>query len=178
LKRDWELRAFKYLVNIPFRLLDRILKFPEPKYPQTKMLRSTYEMMLVTYRLEVKKGVFDVPDGNFERFLKVSAKLIAQIAERDRYYRKWVGLSYYLAQEELKRLDLSPQEIVARIKEQWHDDLSFLPESHFSCCKQDFTEIVLTQNLCNLARITQNNLLLGSTLWGTAMKVKEKSEKI
>jgi hypothetical protein len=63
------------------------------------MLRSTYETMLATYRLEVKKRFFYVPDGNFERFLKVSAKLIAQIVERDRYYRKWVGLSYYLAQE-------------------------------------------------------------------------------
>jgi hypothetical protein len=40
------------------------------------------------------------------------------------------------------------------------------------------TEIVLTQNLCNLVQITQNNLLLGSTLWETAMKVKEKAEKI
>jgi hypothetical protein len=53
-----------------------------------------------------------------------------------------------------------------------------LLESHFTSCKQDFTEKVLTQNLCSLARVTQNSLLLGSTFWGNAMKVKEKSGKI
>jgi hypothetical protein len=151
LNRDWELRAFKCLVNIPFRLLDRILKFPEPKYPQTKMLRSTYEMMLATYWLEVKKGVFDVPDGNFERFLTVSAKLIAQVAERDRYYRAWLGLSFLLAEEELKRLNLSPEELVDQIKKQWMDDLSFLPKDHFANNQREFSEIVLSSNLYNLS---------------------------
>jgi hypothetical protein len=155
LNSELSLRFFKYLVNIPFRLLDRILKFPEPKYPQTKMLQSTYKTMLATYRLEVQKGVFDVPDGNFERFLSVSAKLIAQVAELDRYYRKWVGLSYYLAREELGRLDLSPEELVAQIKLQWMDDLSFLPNDHFVKRQGEFTEVVLTGNLGNLARLAQ-----------------------
>jgi hypothetical protein len=157
LNRDWELRAFKYLVNIPFRLLDRILEFPEPKYPQTKMLRSTYEMMLATYRLEVKKGVFDVPDGNFERFLTVSAKLLAQVAERDRYYRAWLGLGYLLAEEELKRLDLSPEELVLQIKKQWMDDLAFLPKYHFVNNKREFSEIVLSSNLYNLSRLVRKD---------------------
>jgi hypothetical protein len=151
LNSDWELRAFKYLVNIPFRLLDRFLKFPEPKFPQTKMLRSTYETMVATYRLEVQKGVFDVPDGNFERFLTVSAKLLAQVAERDRYYRAWLGLSFLLAEEELKHLDLSPEELVEQIKKQWMDDLSFLPKEHFVKCQREFSEIVLSSNLYNLS---------------------------
>ena len=146
---------FKYLVNIPFRLFDSFLKFPEPKYSQTKMLRSTYETMLATYRFEVKKGVFDVPDGNFERFLTVSAKLIAQVAERDRYYRAWLGLSYILAEEEMKRLNLSPEELVFQIKNQWMDDLSFLPKDHFVNNQREFTEIVLSSNLYNLSRMVE-----------------------
>jgi hypothetical protein len=115
------------------------------------MLRSTYEMMLATYWLEVKKGVFDVPDGNFERFLTVSAKLIAQVAERDRYYRAWLGLSFLLAEEELKRLNLSPEELVDQIKKQWMDDLSFLPKDHFANNQREFSEIVLSSNLYNLS---------------------------
>ena len=118
------------------------------------MLQSTYEMMLATYRLEVKKGVFDVPDGNFERFLTVSAKLLAQVAERDRYYRAWLGLSYLLAEEELKRLDLSPEELVEQIKKQWMDDLAFLPKHHFVKCQREFSEIVLSSNLYNLSTVS------------------------
>ena len=157
MNRDWELRAFKYLVNIPFRFLDRILRFPEPKYTQTKMLQSTYRTMLATYRLEVKKGVFDVPDGNFERFLTVSAKLLAQVAERDRYYRAWLGLSYLLAEEEMKRLNLSPEELVTQIKKQWMDDLAFLPKHHFVKCQREFSEIALSSNLYNLSRLVRKD---------------------
>jgi hypothetical protein len=77
--------SLKLVVNVPMRELDRFLCFPkEPKYPQTRILKNTFETMLHTYRLEAAKGVFDVPDGNFERFLSVSAKLLANIAERDR----------------------------------------------------------------------------------------------
>jgi hypothetical protein len=100
-------------------------------------------MMLATYRLEVKKGVFDVPDGNFERFLTVSAKLLAQVAERDRYYRAWLGLSFLLAEEEFKK--------------QWIDDLSFLPKAHFVLCQREFSEIVLSSNLYNLSRLVRKS---------------------
>jgi hypothetical protein len=116
-------------------------------------------MMLATYRLEVKKGVFDVPDGNFERFLTVSAKLISQVAERDRYYRAWLGLSFILAEEEMKRLDLSPEELVFQIKKQWMDDLAFLPKHHFVESQRDFSEIVLSSNLYNLSRLVRKDFM-------------------
>ncbi len=134
---------FKYLVNIPFRLLDRILKFPEPKFAQTRMFQHTYRVMLEVYRVDVQKGVFDVPDGNFERFLSVTSKLIAQIAERDRYYRKWLGLTYLLAEAEMKSLNLTPEQIIKETWDQWRDDLSFLPKEHFTSHQRDFLEHIL-----------------------------------
>jgi hypothetical protein len=123
------------------------------------MLKSTFETMLQTYRLEVAKGVFDVPDGNFERFLSVSAKLLANVAEQDRYYRAWLGLSYLLAEAEVSRLDLQPEELVHEIKRQWMDDLSFLPIEHFEAYQRDFTEVALSSNLVNLARMVQSSPL-------------------
>jgi hypothetical protein len=156
---EWKLRLFKAFLNVPFRLLDRLLKFPEPKYPQTRMLQNTYRIMLGTYRLEVAKGVFDVPDGNFERFLSVSAKLLANVAEQDRYYRAWLGLGYLLAEAEMSRLDLLPEDLVFEINRQWMDDLSFLPREHFELYKRDFTEVVLSSNLVNLARMVESSPL-------------------
>ena len=156
---EWKLRMFKALVNAPLRFLDKLLKYPEPQYPQTRRLKSTFETMLRTYRLEVANGVFDVPDGNFERFLSVSAKLLANVAERDRYYRAWLGLGYLLAEAELSRLNLQPEELVFEIKRQWMDDLSFLPKSHFELYRRDFTEVALSSNLVNLARMVESSPL-------------------
>ena len=151
MNRDWQLRMFKYLVNVPFRLLDRVLKFPEPRYTQTRMLQHTYRVMLEVYKIDVKKGVFDVPDGNFERFLSVSSKMIAQIAERDRYYRKWVGLTYLIAEAEMKRLQLTPEQIIKETWDQWREDLTFLPRD--SLRHQDFLEHLLAQDLYNLVPV-------------------------
>ncbi len=156
---EWKLRLFKAILNVPFRLLDKMVKFPDAKYPQTRILQHTYRTMRGTYRLEVAKGVFDVPDGNFERFLSVSAKLLANVAEQDRYYRAWLGLSYLLAEAEMSRLDLQPEDLVFEIKRQWIDDLSFLPKEHFMLYRRDFTEIVLSSNLVNLARMVQSSPL-------------------
>ena len=108
--------------------------------------------MMAIYRLEVYKGVFDIPDGNFERFLSVSTKLLAQISERDRYYRAWLGLALLLAEDEMKQLNLSPDEIIAETKAQWMDDLSFLPRTQFEIYQREFTEIVFSSNLMNLAK--------------------------
>ncbi len=156
---EWKLRLFKAILNVPFRLLDKMVKFPDAKYPQTRILQHTYRTMRGTYRLEVAKGVFDVPDGNFERFLSVSAKLLANVAEQDRYYRAWLGLSYLLAEAEMSRLDLQPEELVFEIKRQWIDDLSFLPKEHFMLYRRDFTEVALSSNLVNLARMVQSSPL-------------------
>jgi len=159
LNPEWKLRLFKAILNVPFRLLDKLLKFPEAKYPQTRILQDIYKTMLGTYRLEVAKGVFDVPDGNFERFLSVSAKLLANVAEQDRYYRAWIGLSFLLAEAEMSRVDLQPEELVREIKRQWLDDLSFLPKEHFEQYRRDFTEIALSSNLVNLARMVKSSPL-------------------
>jgi hypothetical protein len=156
---ELKLRLFKAVLNVPFRLLDSLLKFPEPEYPQTKILQNMYRTMLGTYRLEVAKGVFDVPDGNFERFLSVSAKLLANVAEQDRYYRAWLGLSYLLAEAEMALLDLQPEELVREIKRQWMDALSFLPREHFVAHQRDFTEVALSSNLANLARTVESSPL-------------------
>jgi hypothetical protein len=41
------------------------------------------------------------------------------------------GLAFLLSEAEMKKLDLSPEELIAEIKAQWMADLSFLSRSHF-----------------------------------------------
>ena len=129
--------------------------FPkESKYPQTKMLLRTYKQMMKVYRLDFMQGVFGVkPNGNFERMLRVSSKILVNISEKDRYYRAWLGLAYVLAMEEyFDQLEAAePKDLVFKIKRQWLSDLSFLSDSVVESDLEGFLEYTLCNYLGNLA---------------------------
>jgi hypothetical protein len=155
MNRELRLRFLKLLVNVPLRLLDRFLPdVSEAEFPQTQMLLRAYAKMLKTYRLECMQGTFGVkPDGNFERVLRVSIKLLGRVAEDDRYYRAWLGLAFLLAYEEVKCLDLSAEQLLELIRKQWLTDLRFLSPVHVEAYKDEFVEWALCDYLGNLARM-------------------------
>ena len=155
MNREFKLWFLKLVVNVPMRLLDRFLCFPKPMYPQSKMLLHTYEQMVKVYRLDCMQGVFGTePDGNFERLLRVSSKILVNISEKDRYYRAWLGLAYVLAMEQyFDQLETTePKNLVFEIKRQWLSDLSFLPNSVVESDLEGFLEYALCNYLGNLAR--------------------------
>jgi hypothetical protein len=152
---ELKLRFFKALVNAPLRIVDKIL--PEPlavEYPQTKMLLNIYRQMVKAYRLDSAMGTFGAkPDGNFERFLRVSAKILARISEDDRYYRAWVGLAFILAHEQMSMFNEEVAEIKRLIRKQWLVDIDFLSDQAVILNRQEFLETALCDYLCNLARM-------------------------
>ncbi len=167
---EWKLRMLKLAINVPFRILNLFLKFPaQPKYQQTRMILSIYDRLTKTYNIEVSQGIFaqDVrrrrgpfrsdggdADGNFEQLLTVSAKMLAQLSERDKYYRAWLGLLFILAEEEMNNIKLTDGELLQEISEQWKEDLNFLPEKLVHAFRRDFEEILLANYLGNVARKT------------------------
>ena len=155
--RELRLRMLKLFVNVPLRLADRMLpEVDESKvqYPQTRMLLRASGRMLKVYRLECGQGVFGRrPDGNFERLLRVSQKLLARVSEDDRYYRAWLGLAFLLAQEEVDSFNEYVEEIKRLIKAQWLTDLDFLPDDVMVIHRREFLETALCDYLCNLARM-------------------------
>jgi hypothetical protein len=167
LDRELRLWFLKLFVNLPVRLLDQFLKFPaKAEFPQSQMLLNTYEKMMKTYRLDCMQGVFGaVPDRNFERLLRVSAKVLAGISESDRYYRAWLGLAFVLAREEyLVQLARSePADLVFEIRRQWLCDLSFLKEKQIELDLEGFYEYAICNYLSNLAhrQVTNKNMEIG-----------------
>ncbi len=106
------------------------------------------------YRLDCVQGVFGVkPDGNFERLLRVSSKILLNVSEGDRYYRAWLGLAYVLAMKEyFDQLEgAEPKALVFEIKRQWLSDLSFLKEKQIESDLEGFLEYALCNYLGNLA---------------------------
>ena len=156
MNREFKLWFLKLLVNLPVRFFDRFLRFPvKAEFPQSRMLLDVYESMMKTYRLDCIQGVFGaVPDGNFERLLRVSAKVLSSLSESDRYYRAWLGLAFVLAREEyLAQLaKSSPEDLVFEIRRQWLSDLSFLSEKQINSDLEGFYEYAICNYLSNLAR--------------------------
>jgi len=105
--------------------------------------------------LDCVQGVFGVkPDGNFERLLRVSSKILLNVGERDRYYRAWLGIAYVLAMEEyFDHLEtVEPKDLIFEIKRQWLSGLSFLPDKVIESDLDGFLEYALCNYLGNLAK--------------------------
>jgi len=153
--RDLRLILLKRLVNVPLRIVDLLLPDPDAgKFPQTRMLQQVYDRMFKVYRLDCLQGTFGKqPDRNFERLLRVSRKVLAQLSEDDPYYRKWVGLAMLLAADEFKAMDKDPQRLKRQIREMWHMNLDSLSDEFVAEFVDDFAELALCDYLGNLARL-------------------------
>jgi hypothetical protein len=159
MNRELKLHFLKQLVNWPLRVLNRFLVFPKsPRYPQTVALLSLYGTLRRVYSVEVKSGVFDVPDGNFERLFTVAIKVLAQVSERDRYYRAWVGLFFLLAARQVELMDTDPVVLKRLIKEQWGDDVDFLPDITVQKWVAEFREVALCSYLGNVAGVVAGDV--------------------
>jgi hypothetical protein len=121
------------------------------------MLLNTYATLKKVYGFEVDAGTFTGrngrPDGNFERLISVAMKLTAQISERDRYYRAWIGLLLILSERQLQVMTCDPAVLKAWIHEQWDTNADVVPDDVVHRFARDFQEVALCDYLGNLARI-------------------------
>jgi hypothetical protein len=161
MNRNLRLILLKQLVNIPLRLVDHLLPEPESsKFPQTQMLQQIYQQMFKVYRLDCLQLTFskgrdpkNLPDGNFERFLNVTQKILVSLSEDDPYYRKWVGLAMILAAQQWESRPKDPRRLKRLIKEQWHMDIDCLSDGLILSNVDDFAEDALCDYWGNLARM-------------------------
>ena len=155
MNRDLRLILLKKLVNIPLCLVDLLLP-SEPRFvrfPQTQMLQHMYTHLSKVYRLDCLQGTFGKqPDGNFERLLRATRKILVGLSEDDPYYRKWVGLAFLLAADEWSAREKDPQQLKRLIKEQWHMNIDSLPDELIASDVDDFAEDAYCDFLGHLAR--------------------------
>jgi hypothetical protein len=156
---DLRLIFFKRGVNIPIRFLDKILKFPDnPRSPQTRAILDYYGIFKDVYRLEVYCKTFGKkPDGNFQRLLSVSSKLLANLSEDDPYYRLWIGLALWMAPKEYEKIKLTPKEVKFCFAGQGPDQQDDIPDDIIASAPEDFKEMALCGHLSNLVEISYKN---------------------
>jgi hypothetical protein len=156
---DLRLIMWKRLINIPVRLLDKILKYPtNPRSPQTLAIMNYADAFDRVYRLEVYCKTFGKkPDGNFQRLLSVSSKLLANLSEDDPYYRLWIGLALWMAPKEYEKIKLTPKEVKFCFTGQGPDQQDDIPDDIIASAPEDFTEMALCGHLSNLVEISYKN---------------------
>lgn len=153
---DLRLRLLKALINVPMRFFDKFLSFPaESTYPQTQAVFNIYGKLYKACKLDAFGGTFgSKPDRNFERLLRVSAKVLANISEDDPYYRNWVGLTLWLSEKEFNKINLGPAEIKRLFQGNCAADISSdIPDRLIMQHLKDFTEMALCGHLSNLAQM-------------------------
>jgi len=160
-----KLHLVKRFVNIAVRILNRAVPSMKATYPQTKALAEIYSSMYKAFSVETYCGRFDdvsfqkiasLKDKNFLHVLELSEKLLMYLAESDRYYRAWLGLSLLLAETQVKQAtsSLDYEATLQSIRGQWDYPLqtSFIPREHFDAHRREFLEIDYTFGLTDLAR--------------------------
>lgn len=152
---DLRLRLLKALVNVPMLVLDKFLKFPvKSSSPQTQAIFNMYGKLYKTYKLDVFQGTFgSKPDKNFERLLRVSAKILANISEDDPYYRNWIGLTLWLSEKELNKIHLDAATVKYLFQGQSPRSVDDIPDDLIMRNLKDFTEMALCGHLSNLAQM-------------------------
>jgi hypothetical protein len=138
------------------RFFDKFLNFPlKPFCPQTQAVFNIYGKLNKAYRLDVFQGTFGRrPDGNFERLLRVSAKILARISEDDPYYRNWVGLTLWLSERELSKTNLDSAAIKRLFQGNSPQNFNDIPDSLIIQNLEDFKEMALCGHLSNLAQMS------------------------
>lgn len=137
-------------------IIDKFLRFPsKSSSPQTQAIFNLYGKFYKTYKLDIFGGTFgSKPDRNFERLLRVSAKILANISEDDPYYRNWVGLALWLSEKEFNKISLGPAEIKRLFQGNCAQDISSdIPDRLIMQHLKDFTEMALCGHLSNLAQM-------------------------
>jgi hypothetical protein len=142
---ELRMKLLKTAVNIPLRLLSKTVVCPQPRFPQTLLLARVNARLMQVYHMECAQGVFDEPDGNFERLLRTAQAFLTVMAEDDRYYRQWLGLFMILCSEEYQRFtsEISPAEIKHLCEEQWEISPKMLSDKVVSEFREEFARDVL-----------------------------------
>jgi hypothetical protein len=142
---ELRMKLLKTAVNAPMRVLSKVVSCPEPCFPQTQLLARVNARLMRVYHLECVQGVFDEPDGNFERLLRVTQALLTRLADDDRYYRQWLGLFMILCAEEYQHFarEISPAEIKRLCHEQWGISPTILSDELVAEFREEFAKDVL-----------------------------------
>jgi len=97
-KIDYKMLFLKQLINQVTPRLLRLSRGVQPETPQSKLILRVWKRLEDVLKKEVQTGCFG--DNNFQRLLTTLRDALLFFCERDRYYKRWLGLfAFFLAEE-------------------------------------------------------------------------------
>jgi len=100
---DFKMHLLKKTLNL---VIPKILRFSsgvQPTTPQSRLILSIWDRLEDVLRKDVETGCFS--DRNFLNLLEATKQALIFLCERDKYYKRWLGLlAMFVTEETIKTL--------------------------------------------------------------------------
>jgi len=100
-KLDFKMHLLKQTINYIAPRVLRLSSGVQPKTPQSQLILRVWARLEDVVQKETHTGCWN--DKNFSKLLESSKQALIFLCEKDRYYKRWLGLlTMFLAEEVLK----------------------------------------------------------------------------
>jgi len=100
-KLDLKMHMLKQTLNFIAKRVLRLSSGVQPKTPQSKLIYSVWARLEDTVQKEALTGCWN--DTNFRNLLNSAKQALIFLCEKDRYYKRWLGLLAMFLTEEVLR---------------------------------------------------------------------------
>jgi len=100
-KIDLKMKMLKDCINFIAPRVLRLSKGVQPKTPQSQLISRVWSRLEAVVEREVQTGCWN--DRNFRNLLESTKEALIFLCEKDRYYKRWLGLLVMFLTEELQR---------------------------------------------------------------------------
>lgn len=99
--KDFKMHLLKQTINyVTPRIID-LTRGVKASTPQSRIIERVWSRLENVYKKEVASGVFT--DSNFLNLLLSAKDTLIFLCEKDRYYKRWLGLLLLFIMEEMQR---------------------------------------------------------------------------
>jgi len=152
-KQDFKMHLLKQAINYVAPRMLRLSKGVNAETPQSKLILRVWDRIEAVVKKEVETGCWD--DKNFRNLLDATKEALIFLCEKDKYYKRWLGLLMMFIAEEVSKAKegFSYQEALNMTVRPM-----MLTEKEFTQHKDALFELHLTGYLYGMSRLAQNGI--------------------
>lgn len=153
-KQDLKMHLLKQAINYVAPRILRLSKGVNAETPQSKLILRVWDRIEAVVKKEVETGCWD--DKNFRNLLDATKEALIFLCEKDKYYKRWLGLLMMFIAEEVSKAkeEFSYQEALNMTVRPM-----MITEKEFARHREALFELHLTGYLYGMSRLGNGSIL-------------------